>query len=220
MKKISKLFALLLVLAMMASLVACDSGKETIIGKWDCEMDISDAMSQYMEASMGSSDLAPDTKLRMNIIFDFKDDSKLEMTVKVNEDDFKKYIEALCDKMLDYLYDMLEAQGVSKSNVDTLIQAQYGMSVEEYVDQTMEEAMDTAIDQITRTTTMYYKLDEQAGMVYTAETEEGLEEKKEAFEYKLEGRKLTITKVLEDGEAAENPLEEYGLALPWVFNKK
>ena len=102
MKKISKLFALLLVLAMMASLVACDSGKETIIGKWNCEMNIGEAIGAYMEESAGTSGLAPDTELRMNLILEFKDDGKSEMTVKVNEDDFKKYIEELCDKMIDH----------------------------------------------------------------------------------------------------------------------
>lgn len=220
MKKFSKLLALLLVLAMMSSLVACDSGKETIIGKWNCEMNIGEAISAYMEESAGASGLAPDTELRMNIIFDFKDDGKSEMTVKVNEDDFKKYIEELCDKMIDYLYDSLAAQGLSESDVDALIQMQYGMTMREYVDENMETAMDGALDQITNTSTMYYKLDEEAGVIYTAETEEELEEKAEGFEYKLDGNKLTITKVLEDGEVAENPLEEYGLALPWVFNKK
>lgn len=220
MKKISKLFALLLVLAMMASLVACDSGKETIIGKWNCEMNIGEAIGAYMEESAGASGLAPDTELRMNLILEFKDDGKAEMTVKVNEDDFKKYIEELCDKMIDYLYDTLAAQGLSESDVDALIQMQYGMTMREYVDENMETAMDDALDQITNTSTMYYKLDEEAGVIYTAETEEELEEKAEGFEYKLDGNKLTIVNVLEDGEIAENPLEQYGLALPWVFKKQ
>ena len=220
MKKISKLFALLLVLAMMASLVACDSGKETIIGKWNCEMNIGEAMNLYMEEATGSSDLTTDADLRMNIIFEFEDANKLQMTIEVNEDDFKKYIEELCDKMIDYLYDTLAAQGVSESDVDALIQMQYGMTMREYVDENMETAMDDALDQITNTSTMYYKLDEEAGVIYTAETEEELEEKAEGFEYKLEGNKLTIVKVIEDGEIAENPLEQYGLALPWVFKKQ
>ena len=47
-----------------------------------------------------------------------------------------------------------------------------------------------------------------------------LEEKKDAFEYKLEGSKLTLVNVLENGEIAENPLAAYGLELPWVFEKQ
>ena len=226
MKKFSKLLALLLALAMMFSLAACASEDEaeektpSIIGKWDCEMNVGEAMGKYMEESMGTDVLAPDTELRMNIILEFDDDGMLEMTMKINEGDFEKYVEELCEKMIDYLYDTLEAQGLNKELADALINAQYGKSMRDYVDETMDAAMGSVVEQLSRTEKMYYQLDKEAGLIYTADTEEGLEEKKEALEYKLESKKLTLVNVLKNGEPDENPLAAYGLELPWVFEKQ
>ena len=252
MKKLSKLLALLLVLAMMFSLAACASKDKadtdtetnapatteaekttpdttptvpvpaapTVVGVWNYEMNISEAMGKIMEAALGTDELAPDAKLVMKITLDFDDNGKLEMTVDVDEDEFAKYVEALCDNMMDYLYAVWEAQGVSKEQADAQIYQQYGMTTEEYVDAVMDESMAQALGQFPMVNTMCYKLDEEAGMIYTAKTEAGLEEKKEALEYKLEGEKLTIINVMEDGKATENPLAVYGLDLPWVFEKQ
>ena len=114
----------------------------------------------------------------------------------------------------------MEAQGLSKDLADALISAQYGKSMKDYVKESMDASLEGVVGQLNQSKTMYYKLDKEAGLIYTADTEEELEEKKDAFEYKLEGSKLTLVNVLENGEIAENPLAAYGLELPWVFEKQ
>ena len=255
MKKLSKLLALLLALAMMFSLAACEpkdkddkdddkksvsttgpAAPETtpetappttpavaapsIIGSWEYKMDIAEAMSLYMEAALGTNELAPDAELGMIITLDFAENGNAEMIVDVDKDEFKTYLSALCANMLDYMYTVWEAQGVPKDQADAQIYDQYGMTTKEYIDQIMEASMEQALSQFPMTNKMCYKLDEEAGMIYTAETEAGLDEKTEALEYKLEGNKLTILDVLEKGESAENPLAAFGLELPWVFEKQ
>lgn len=227
MKKLSKLLALLLALTMVFSLVACDSDKgkedasdeELLVGEWEYRFDMSDLVNEMMGASMGVDSVIPETAIYMELNFNFKSNGKFVMEMAVDEDSLEDYMSDFVDLVVDYMYDYAAEQGMTKSDLDAAIEAEYGMSVRKYMESALEESMDESIADMNETFNAYYKVDEKEGRIYVAEDEDDLDDSEDYFEYTVTESKLTIKDMVgEDFDVSE--LEDIGMDLPWKFEKK
>ena len=188
-------------------------------GEWLYSVDMSEAFGAAMGEIAEQIDL-PDEKVMMNLSFEFEDD-EFTLTVGVDKEDFEDYLDALVDVMLEYMYDMAESQGMSKDDFDAQFSAANGAGVEDYLEESMKAALEEAGDQLSQSKEGYYKVDTKKGRIYIAEDEDDLDDAEDYMEYELSGKKLTITKVISDGEEA-NPVGENLdiLEFPWTFKKQ
>ncbi len=246
MKTLSKLLALLLALAMVFSLVACgsnndvadddddddrgssrvekqeeESDAEKLLGKWVCNLDLSEAMADELEMALGDDSIAPSDSIYMNLVLDF-DDGEFTLSAEIDEDSLEDYMNALMDNMITYMYDMAEEQGMSKEDFEAAFEEQYSMTLEEYVAEQADLAIEGLADEMSSEFPGYYELDEDEGYIYIGEDEDELDSKEEAMEYSFNGKQLTISAIISDGEELDDPLglDAYGIELPWTFVKK
>ncbi len=248
MKTLSKLLALLLALAMVFCLVACGSDNdvannddddkgsssvekeeteqkqtdaEKIVGNWVCNMDLSKAMAEELEVALGDDSIAPSDSFYMNLSLDF-DDGEFTLSVEIDKNSLENYMAALVDNMVDYMYDMAEEEGMSKEDFETTFEEQYGMTLQEYVAEQADLTVEGFADEMSSEVSGYYELDEDEGYIYVGEDEDELDTKEEAMEYSFNGKELTISGIISDGEKLDDPLgfDAYGVDLPWTFVKK
>ncbi len=255
MKKLNKLLALLLALAMVFSLAACSasedddddkksdkettaaaeekeeeekeeeeeeelSDEEKIVGEWLYQLDLAEVLNEQLGAEMDES-LLPNEAFYMNVIFEFKKNDKLTITMELDDDSMEDYIAALGEAMVEALYDMAEQEGMSKADLEKQIKDESGLTIEEYVEEMLEQEMDSAFGDMSQSTTGYYKVDSKKGRVYVGESEDDVESESEYAEYTFSGKKLKLTDFVEDGESAGAlGLEEFGAELPLVFEKQ
>lgn len=140
MKKVSKLMAMLLVLAMTLSLCGCGDLAKKLYGTWGMKYDMADMIAQ----EMGEDFADFESSLKMTLLFDFNEDGTFKMYVK--EEEFVESLDGwqkdFITYSMDVMYDMFAEQGVEKEEADSLIESQYGYTMEEY----MLELLATAID--------------------------------------------------------------------------
>ena len=196
------------------------SDAETVVGTWAYRAEISDTYLELTKTQTGISTLSSDEDIYMDLAVEFKD-GKLVIKGDMDEDSYTKF---MIDMQIDVIYAMAAAQGNNKETFDPLFEKQYGMTVAQYADNQvkLQIAQEGGVPKVT-TDAKYYKVDETAGKIYLAETEEGLADTKEAVDYSIENGKLTLTKFYDDkGEKTVAPLEmeEVGVNLPWTFEKK
>lgn len=243
MKKLNKLLALLLALAMVFSMAACSSSddddddkksnvKETVakeqtdaekvVGKWQYQIDLSDVFGQSMAQSMNDAEeVMPDAPLYMNVIFDFASNGDMTLTMEIDKDSLETFKTELVEKIVDYMYKLAETQGMSKADFDTLIQDQSGKTVKKYFEDEMNNTLNATMGNVSQSITGYYELDDKEGRIYIGETKTEMESKEEYAEYSFSGEKLKLTDFVEDGKSVGAlGLEAYGVTLPWTFDKQ
>lgn len=243
MKKMSKLLALLLALVMVFCLAACGSdnkesknnedetkahieepkGKsdeEKLVGQWALRFDLSDAMGAMFADAFGDDSFAPNTELYMYITLEF-DDGEGMMGSVLDEDSLDDYMADLGDNLVDYLYDLAEENGKSREEFEAQVDADYGMTVEEYVEEEIALAIEAASEELTVEMSFCYEVDEDEGCIYIGEDEDELSSKQEAMIYSFSGSKLSITGFISEGEEIDDPfgLEAVGADMPWKFVK-
>ncbi|MDE6063304.1 MAG: zinc-ribbon domain-containing protein [Lachnospiraceae bacterium] len=112
----------------------------TILGTWRMQCDLSEAIV---------SELGPDFEdleapFIVDMMFEFGEDGTFRLYV--DEESFRENFNAWLDEVLAYaaniMYDMFEDMGLSKKEADELVQELYGMTMEEY----LKESMMTEID--------------------------------------------------------------------------
>lgn len=196
------------------------SDEKEIVGTWDYRVEISDAYLKALKEELGQFDLSSDKEVFIDLKMEFED-GKLTIKGDVDED---YYIEFMIDVTIDAVYATTAAQGADKAATDAAFQQQYGMTVEQYVDNQVKLQVAQQKDELhMKSTAKYYKVDDEAGKIYLASTEDGLEDTKEYIEYTMSDGKLTIKKFYdEEGNEAAAPMEmeEIGVTLPWTFEKK
>ena len=186
-----KLLCLLLALVMVLSLAACsDSGsgskrnrkdkdeeeeeevvelEDGIVGTWTVEITMTEEMLQLEGANIDG--------IPVHLTFD--EDG--ECTLTIGSDAADILMDGVMDIMLDMVYGELEAEGMSREEIDELFDTYYGMSVEEYAKAALEEAdLDSLLEELEETTE--YEVD---GDTLTIDGYEMTAE--------IKGDKLTIT---------------------------
>lgn len=197
------------------------SDEEMIVGEWLCRFDLGEVMNEMLAEEIDDTSLAVDSELYMNLSLEFEDD-KATLRMELDEDSLEDYMKALCDAMVDYMFEMAEEQGMSKEDFEQGIQAAYGMSVDKYIEDMMGELMESSFDEMSyESESWYYKVDDKKGRIYMAEYEDDLADSEEYMEYTIKGEKMTIEKLVDEtGEMETLDLEELDIDLPWEFEKQ
>lgn len=223
MKKVSKLTVLLLALVMVFSLCACggsDAGKD-LIGTWAINYDMADALAE----ELGSDYADFHAPLEMTLMFDFNADGTFKMYVE--EDSFTSNFNTWMDAFLDYsvdsgmemLYEMYESYGLTAEEVNDAIYEEFGMSMEEYVRETLAAELDmsseiSALLKEVETTGTY---ETKGSKLYMAEGSSKIDTN--AYDiFTITGNKLTLE--LADGvDPAEAEIAP-GLSYPLELQRK
>lgn len=141
MKKLTKLTVALLTLVMVFSLCACggESLKKDIVGTWKIDYD----MGEQMSAEMGSDFADFESSLEITLKFDFTEDGEYKMYADDSfEENFDAWLADVCDYSVTMMYETYAEMGMSKEDVDTLMQDEFGMSLEDYLVTSLEAEMD------------------------------------------------------------------------------
>lgn len=144
MKKITKLTVLLLAMVMVLSLCACggnDAGK-ALVGTWALDCDLADAMSD----ELGSDYADFNAPLKLTLLFDFNEDGTYKMYIEESSfvESFNSWVDAFLDYSVEMTYDIFEAQGMSREETDEVVMQNFGMSVEEYMRETVASSLDAS----------------------------------------------------------------------------
>ncbi len=248
MKRLKKFLALLMALAIVFSLAACGgkaddkgpsdtnngdkaqpteptkvSDADPLAGTWEYRIEISEALIKSINSEAFQESYQQNISSPKEVYLDLKlefADGKLTITGHMDE---KFYTDFRIDVTIAELYaSAAQWQNMDKAAYDEDFQQKNGMTVAQYAENQVK--LNVAQEGVPhmQTEAKYYKVDESAGKIYLAETEEGLADAKEAIDYSIENGKLTIKKFYDDkGEETAAPLDvEYVAALPWTFEKK
>lgn len=215
MKKLTKVTVLLLALVMVLSLCACggnDAGK-ALVGTWALDCDLADAMAD----ELGSDYADFSAPLKLTILFDFNEDGTYKMYIDESTftDSFNSWVDAFLDYSVDMLYDTFEAQGLTKEEADSLVMENFGMSIEDYMRETVASSLDAGALAREMETTGNYET--KGNKLYLAEGSSKIDESYYDI-FTVNGNKLTLE--LPDGVDKSEAEIIPGLSYPLELNKR
>jgi len=199
MKKVLSIgVSLVLVLCLALCMTAC-GGKKTIVGKWQAEFDMTDMLDEFLGSSGEMAEFFDIDKLALDIVFEFKDNDKVE--AYVTDESAEKMAEEVIEATKKALEKMLEEEGMSIEDfegltgmtMDDMIEEAFGSSDPKEIGKTLTEDMEELGG--------YYKID--GDKLYIAEDKDDLDDEENAVDFELKGDKLTIS--FEDQDA---PVDE------------
>lgn len=200
----------LTVMMVLFCLAGCkeDPAKQ-LYGSWSGEisMDLSQDMSALGELGVDMSDV--ETTLPMAVTFTFNQDGTYSMSLdreKV-EAAMNNFMTSMLDKVVEALYIQFEAQGVTKEQVDALMQEQYNTDLAGFAQQSLGEAID--YDAVFSEADGEGHFAVEDGVLYTWEEDET---DREGMTYTLNGDNLTFESS-DDAETAEQ------LVFPFTLTK-
>lgn len=184
----------------------------TLTGLWKMEYDV----SQEIVADMGDEFDDFRTPLVIPLMFEFNEDGTFRMYVG---EEFKENLDTWMDEFIRYstdmLYDMLSDMGLSKKQADAMIEEQFGVSLEDYIRQEAEDAMDTGdIEELIATEESGYYEARGDRLYISDEYGEWDEDSYEIFQ--VEGDTLTF--MLPEGMESEEILP--GLNYPFTLTRE
>lgn len=194
--------------------------EERIAGEWLCTLDMSTIIDEMLLAELGEESLIPNVALNMEIRFVFDQYGGVDLSMEINENSMRTYMDALAANMVEYMYDLLGEMGYTPSAVDELIESEYGMTLEEYAKASLEEGAGDALNGFSESMSGYYKLDSEAKHIYMGETEADLEDTSEYLVYELNGNELKLVDAVSDDDSTLAEMAQYGMEFPWVFVKQ
>ncbi len=248
MKRLKKFLALLLALAIVFSLAACgskpddkdssnvnnddkvqqtepakDSNADPLAGTWEYRVEISEALIKSIDSEAFQESFQQNISTPKEVYLDLKmefADGKLTIKGDMDEDHYTAF---QIDVTIAEMYaSAAQWQGMDKAAYDAQFQQQNGMTVAQYAENQVKLhiAQEGALHM--ETEAKYYKVDEAAGKIYVASTEDDLETSKECIECSIADGELTLKKFYDEkGEETAAPLDvENVVALPWTFEKK
>lgn len=184
-----KICALSLVLVLILSLFA-GCGKNPLIGKWEGKADITEAVVTAMKNELGDElDFDPDPiyvygTLTLNedgtYSFEFDEDKTTESMVNM--------IDGMKNVLKEAVYQAFEAEGISREDADAAIEANAGMSMDDYLETNMDglkDEIDLDLAENNEVGTF-----ESKDTSLTLHPEDGSDE---TMTFKLDGSKLTLT---------------------------
>lgn len=142
MKKLKKLSAVLLALAMVLAFAACGKSDLNVTGTWSMKLDLSAAMKE----EMGSEFSDFDAPFVFTVYLELNKNGSYKMYVdeKETEKDMEAFMDALADYFTEYLYSAMESQGIDRATAQATLEAQVGMPVKDYALQTIKESINVA----------------------------------------------------------------------------
>ena len=211
MKKLTKLLALVLALALVFSLTAC-AGKTSIVGTWKYTMDYNKLMESMSEEE-GTDAEDEDMKglvdamnklfegLTMVIILDLKEDNTF--TMSTDEASMKAANELIKERMPDFLKSMFGEDGLNAMLGE-------GQTMDDLVNNYAEEFNTDDMEMEETKGTYTY---EDGKLVLTPEGEEAA-----TMTVELSAKELKVT-AIDAKEDDEDMMEAFSKMLPMVFTK-
>ena len=211
MKKLTKLLALVLALALVFSLTAC-AGKTSIVGTWKYTMDYNKLMESMSETE-GTDAEDEDMKgmldamnklfegLTMVIVLDLKEDNSF--TMSTDEASMKAANELIKERMPDFLKSMFGEDGLKAMLGE-------GQTMDDLVNSYAEE-FNTDDMEMEETKGTYTYADGK--LVLTPEGEEAA-----TMTVELSAKELKVT-AIDAKEDDEDMMEAFSKMLPMVFTK-
>ena len=211
MKKLTKLLALVLALALVFSLTAC-AGKTSIVGTWKYTMDYNKLMESMSETE-GTDAEDEDMKgmldamnklfegLTMVIVLDLKEDNTF--TMSTDEASMKAANELIKERMPDFLKSMFGEDGLNAMLGE-------GQTMDDLVNNYAEE-FNTDDMEMEETKGTYTYADGK--LVLTPEGEEAA-----TMTVELSAKELKVT-AIDAKEDDEDMMEAFSKMLPMVFTK-
>ena len=211
MKKLTKLLALVLALALVFSLTAC-AGKTSIVGTWKYTMDYNKLMESMSEEE-GTDAEGEDMKglvdamnklfegLTMVIVLDLKEDNSF--TMSTDEASMKAANELIKERMPDFLKSMFGEDGLNAMLGE-------GQTMDDLVNSYSEEFNTDDMEMEETKGTYTY---EDGKLVLTPEGEEAA-----TMTVELSAKELKVT-AIDAKEDDEDMMEAFSKMLPMVFTK-
>ena len=211
MKKLTKLLALVLALALVFSLTAC-AGKPSIVGTWKYTMDYNKLMESMSETE-GTDAEDEDMKgmldamnklfegLTMVIVLDLKEDNTF--TMSTDEASMKAANELIKERMPDFLKSMFGEDGLNAMLGE-------GQTMDDLVNSYAEEFNTDDMEMEETKGTYTY---EDGKLVLTPEGEEAA-----TMTVELSAKELKVT-AIDAKEDDEDMMEAFSKMLPMVFTK-
>lgn len=195
MKIWKKSLAVLLILVLAISLCACGASEEDkLVGTWKCEYDMTDFANKSVAEGLGE-DLEIDAEMVFPMTLTMNEDRSC--TLEVDGDAFIASFQGYLEGVMDVLVDALcENAGMTREEMDAVMQEQYGMSAADYCKEMFGSMFS----------------DEEA----MAEMKEQMKEASSSGTYSVKDGKLVITD--EDGEAEECAYTLEGDTLTLVYD--
>lgn len=209
-----KICALSLVLVLILSLFA-GCGKNPLIGKWEGKADITEAVVTAMKNELGDElDFDPDPiyvygTLTLNedgtYSFEFDEDKTTESMVNM--------IDGMKTVLKEAVYQAFEAEGISREDADAAIEANAGMSMDDYLETNMDglkDEIDLDLAENNEVGTF-----ESKDTSLTLHPEDGSDE---TMTFKLDGSKLTLTFDVDQLDLDDDIFDGIG-KLEFVFDR-
>lgn len=196
MKQVKKLSVLLLALVLVLSLAACGKSEaKALEGSWTGKVDTTEALTQMIKQSGLDVDEIPgmkDLKLEFTLKLDFDGENyTMDLDKKATQKSMEKFLSEMKDLFKEFLYQMAEGQNMSREDLDSSIMQSTNMTMDEYMDTAVEEikknADPTGLD--LEESGLFTAKD---GRIYFGEDKEELESEKNSVKYTLKGDTLTL----------------------------
>lgn len=219
MKHIKQIGALLVVLALMLTLVACGASDEKdLVGTWKCEYDMSGLMEQQLATLAGSADFSKAEPMIATLLLTMNEDKtfSFKMDADATGTSINAYLTSILDPLIEATYAEAEAQGLDRETFDASFQSTYGSTMKEFYEQ-MFSSIDFA--------TLFGAVEDMTGVFKAADGKLYFEEKEADFSddnyisYKLEDNKLSFESLTGDTLDLDEDAD-MGLEFPMVFVKQ
>ena len=216
MKKVSKMFAMLLTLVLVLSVSGCggsgESGKQ-LIGTWALQYNLADLLAGEME---GFEDF--NAPLEMSICFEFTEDGKFTMFGE--EESFKANFATWVDDFVtfgtDIMYQEFEnTYSLTKEEADAQFVEANGMGISDYLRAEFMASVD--VDALLQEMTITGTYETSGNKLYMAQDGESID--KNAYDvFTVDGNNLKLE--LPSGVDASEGEILPGLSYPLEFTKK
>lgn len=216
-----KVLSFVLVLMMILCITACGSKEEKVVGNWTCELDITDYFLDSF-ANFVDEPLEINEKLIVTLKLDLNKDGSYSLDVSEEETrlQFNNFLEPLGESLADLMYRIGEESGVSKADMDSAMVAQYGVDVNGYVDQILNNLDINDLFEDSTGLSGFYKVD--GNKILFAKDKEDLDDKdftaKDFSEYSLNGNTLVLKSIAEGGKFEEF-FGDGKISAPFTFKK-
>lgn len=189
-KVVSTLLCMSLLCALLLACSGCGGGKGKLVGDWTATVDVTDALKDELERSIGDDDAMSYFKIDkftfvLNLTLDKDGDYTLELDGKSMEKSMDGLVDSVKDGLADYLEKTIQDQGLDMS-VDEFCQAMGDMSYDEFFDQMIDkDQLMPDMDEMNSKGT--YEAED--GVLTLKDKDSG---EKSKYDYELKGSKLTL----------------------------
>ncbi len=137
MKKIKKLLAVVMIMVLAMSLCGCSNSAEQLYGSWEMTVDF----SKEVEAELGEPDFHEE--LNVKLIVQYNEDGTFEMYADeaFTTDSMNAWLDAFIEYYVEKTYVEYEEMGMSREEVDQAMMDQYGMGMQEMMEDAMADSV-------------------------------------------------------------------------------